>query len=173
LIVEHDEECTQGIILNRPSNLQLNDQDIVYLDDEGNVLKGTDQENNKSKEEGASWRMFFGGDIADLYDENPQIVCLHNLTTSELAQSVSDTVLPGVQLTSHLGARALVEAGEATPESFYTFYGFCGWDPGQLEMEVKRGSWYMTSNDPQMLWHELEASHMDEEMWCQEDWDKD
>jgi putative AlgH/UPF0301 family transcriptional regulator len=106
----------------------------VYLDDEGSVLIGTDQENNKGKEEGNSWCMFFGGDIADLYDENQLISCLHNLTTSELAQSVSDTTLPGVQLTSHLGAPALVEAGEATPESFYTFYGFCGWDPGQLEV---------------------------------------
>jgi putative AlgH/UPF0301 family transcriptional regulator len=168
LIVEHDEnEFTQGIILNRPSNLQLGDQDIVYLDDEGSLLledasnscddtSTTTTAATTKDEDSHPWRMFFGGDIAGLYDEEPLIVCLHNLT-SDLAQSVSDSVLPGVSITSHLSARALVEAGEATPESFYTFYGFCGWDPGQLELEVQRGSWYMVSTDPQTLWSELEG----------------
>lgn len=147
LIVEHDTEFTQGIILNRPSNIKMDDDDIVYVDDGGDRIFSSDDTNNK-------WRMSFGGDLAGLYDEEPLIVCLHNHSNSELAQSISDEVLPGVYLTSHLGARSLVASG-VPPESIYTFYGFCGWDPGQLEKEVKRGSWSMVSVDPQTLWEEL------------------
>lgn len=166
LIVDHDEDFTQGIILNRPSNLDLNDQDIMYVDDEGNPLidetidHDDDDTNDKSDStidpNGNSWRMFFGGDIADLYDANPMITCLHNLTSEE-AESISDPLLPNLFLTSHLGAKALVEAGEATPNSFFTFYGFCGWESGQLEREIERGSWYLISSDSQLLWNELDA----------------
>jgi putative AlgH/UPF0301 family transcriptional regulator len=162
LIVEHEDEFTQGIILNRPSNLDLNDQDIMYFDDEKSPLiidsdKDSDHDHDDEKEEdNNSLPMFFGGDIAGLDDEDPLILCLHNLT-SELSQSVSADVLPGVQLTGQSGAHELVNAGEATLDSFYNFYGFCEWDPGQLEKEVKRGSWYMVSADPGTIWSELEA----------------
>ena len=167
LIVEHTPEFTQGIILNRPSNIMLNDNDIIYDLDDGDdggsgdgddpadfndLLCATDESN------GCSWSMSFGGDISSIYDsENPLIVCLHNLTNSELAQSVSDTILPGVYITSHLSARQLVSMGVAQPESFFTFFGFCGWDPGQLDKELDRGSWYMLSTDPKTLWNELDV----------------
>jgi putative transcriptional regulator len=155
LIVEHDKDFTQGIILNRPSNLNLDDQDIVYSDDKGEHLFPKDYDDDEASESFNLWRMFFGGDIADLYEENPLILCLHN-HTSELSKSISDEVLPGVYLTSHLGARTLVNSG-LPPDSFYTFCGFCGWDPGQLEREVKRGSWYMVSVDSQTLWNDLQT----------------
>uniref|UniRef100_A0A7S3DWK4 Uncharacterized protein n=1 Tax=Entomoneis paludosa TaxID=265537 RepID=A0A7S3DWK4_9STRA len=166
LIIDHDdtnseEAFTQGIILNRPSNLQLQNQDIVYVDEEGNPLFEQDENEDDDKSD-MSWNMFFGGDIAGLYDANPMISCLHNITT-DAAQSVSDPILPGgVQLTSHLAARGLVEASsdqgnKIQPHEFFTFYGFCGWDPGQLQREVERGSWYLVSTDPQTLWKELQS----------------
>lgn len=157
LIVEHDSEFTQGIILNRPSNLNFNDQEIIYLDDDGTEIFPSQQDTEQDEHvDEKSWRMFFGGDIANVYEDNPLIVCLHN-NTSELAQSVSETVLPGIYLTSHLGARSLIYSGEAAEEDFYTFAGFCGWEPGQLEREVKRKSWYMVSADSNTIWNELKA----------------
>ncbi|CAJ1934529.1 unnamed protein product [Cylindrotheca closterium] len=161
LLVEHEEnEFTQGIVLNRPSNLNLKDQDIVYYGDDGEQVfeddDGDDDDEHNGSGTDTSWRMFFGGDIAGLHDEfeNPLIVCLHN-DTSTVAKSVSDEVLPGVYLTSHLGARALLDEGSLTPDACFTFYGFCGWDPGQLEREVKRGSWSIVSVDSDTLWSDL------------------
>jgi len=154
LLLEHDEsDFTQGIILNRPSNLNLKDQDIVYQDDDGNPVFAEDEEERNNNN---SWRMFYGGDISGLYDESPLIVCLHN-DASEMAQSVSDEIMPGVYLTSHLGARALVEEGTLTPEDCFIFYGFCEWDPGQLELEVKRGSWSIVSVDSTTMWNDLSS----------------
>lgn len=163
LIVEHDEDTmTQGIILNRPSDLRL--------DDQGNVLFGEEPDESIMLEEFVDpkiryphrWRMFFGGEIANLEESNiesdsveePTIVCLHNLTTPK-AQEVSDKIIPGVYMTSHSAARALVTSGEATADSFYLFYGFCGWDPNQLQAEVQTGSWYVASTDPKTLWKDL------------------
>lgn len=58
-------------------------------------------------------------------------------------------------MTSHQAARSLIASGDASPESFYLFYGFCGWDPDQLQTEVQNGSWYLASTDPQTLWNHL------------------
>lgn len=194
LIVEHDDEeqITQGIILNRPSDLKMDSQGNVIFGSDSNHadrsssggdystmirLEEFDEEYAKARKR-EEWRMFFGGEIATLEvddddevqeetpiddfddndrddsDEEVMIVCLHNIT-SPRAQELSDQILPGVYMTSHASARSLVASGEATPESFYLFYGFCGWDPYQLQTEVQNGSWYLASISPRTLWNEL------------------
>ena len=121
----------------------MNHNDIVYLDEEGRPqLDDDDPTVEDASSSPARWRMFFGGDLASVFDKDPLIVCQQNLT-SEIAQSVSDEIMPGVYLTSHLAARALVEEEHAQhvfAEDFFAFQRFCGWNPGQLEKEVKRGS---------------------------------
>ena len=42
-------------------------------------------------------------------------------------------------VTNHIGAARLVEANEAVEQDFYTTYGICNWEPGQLRDEVDRG----------------------------------
>jgi putative AlgH/UPF0301 family transcriptional regulator len=149
LIIDHNDEITKGIILNRPSNLILEDEDIVYLDDEGN---GDANEGSNN-----TWPMRYGGDVAGLFDENPEVVCLHSVAT-ELGKEVSDEILPNVLVTSHLGACTLIDAGEATCESFYTFYGFSEWEPGQLKKEVERGSWYMVEANSNTIWEDMKLT---------------
>lgn len=166
LIVEHDEDdLTQGIILNRPSDLRL--------DGDGNVILGNARSKEVLLEEFADsntfdsdqWRMFFGGELSSPPDEIDEfddggddeetlIVCLHNISTPR-AMEVSEQILPGVYMTSHDSARSLVASGDASPDAFYIFYGFCGWEPDQLQEEVQKGSWYVASTDPKMLWDSL------------------
>jgi putative AlgH/UPF0301 family transcriptional regulator len=58
LVLDHEESTfTKGIILNRPSDLTL--------DDDWN--------------EGVKWRVWFGGDVQGLNSNMPEIVCLHSL----------------------------------------------------------------------------------------------
>lgn len=39
-------------------------------------------------------------------------------------------------------ADRMVAAGKAKPEDFRFFLHLCGWAPGQLEAEIKRGVWF-------------------------------
>eukprot|EP00536_Pseudo-nitzschia_multiseries_P014813 jgi/Psemu1/215953/e_gw1.770.2.1 len=173
LILDHDpEDFTQGVLLNRASDLTLDDRDIVYMevedgddeyddehddeydDDEINISEGElvtpsvfDRDDSVPPPMPSSWRIHFGGDIGGWYEEVPQLLCLHGIS-SEAALAVSDPIFglnDGVFITSHLGARSLVESGEAVSDDFYTFSGFCGWEKGQLQREVDRGSWCLAS----------------------------
>ncbi|KAL3923765.1 MAG: hypothetical protein SGILL_001457, partial [Bacillariaceae sp.] len=149
LILDHDaEDFTQGVLLNRASDLVLSDQDIVYEDEESDNETTTDEAVSSSN----PWRIHFGGDIGSWYDEIPNFVCLHTVA-SDAALRVSDQIFVedgtssdnNIYITSHYGARTLIESGEATSDDFFTFSGFCGWEEGQLQREVDRGSWYIAS----------------------------
>jgi putative AlgH/UPF0301 family transcriptional regulator len=156
LIIDHDpDDFTQGIILNRASDLVLLDRDIIYYEEGSNeeekndtaaheMTPATNVDNNNNNSSSTSWRIHFGGDIGGWYEETPQLLCLHGIK-SETALAVSDPIFDGVFITSHLGARSLVESGEAKSDQFFTFSGFVGWEQNQLENEIDRGSWYLAS----------------------------
>ena len=199
LVLDHDpEDFTQGVLLNRSSDLTLHDRDIVYTevgDNDGDEMyegdfdfdgnfggyiggaseppSDLDSESITSTETkmaivededdpsllsssatgatatplSSNWRIHFGGDIGGWYEEVPQLLCIHGLS-SEAALAVSDPIFrleDGVFITSHFGAQSLVESGEATSDMFYTFSGFCGWEKDQLQREIDRGSWCLAS----------------------------
>ncbi|EOD05915.1 hypothetical protein EMIHUDRAFT_453551 [Emiliania huxleyi CCMP1516] len=116
LLLQHDDAFTRGIILNRPSAMELD-----------------------------GWRVWFGGDVAEggLFHGNGraggtrEIVCLHSLT-SDAATRLSMPVIRGVQYTTLEGAQALVASGEAERSSFWLFVGYAGWAPKQLQGEVRQ-----------------------------------
>jgi hypothetical protein len=64
----------QGNSLNRPTDLQLSDEDIFYLDDDGIA------EEELTRRNGNEWQMNLLRRYCGLYDEKPMIVCLHNVT---------------------------------------------------------------------------------------------
>lgn len=68
LVLEHDATFTKGIILNRPTNM--------YLDDD--------------------WRLAFGGDVHGNGD-NPEIICLHSLQQEQVVQA-SRPVMKDIQV---------------------------------------------------------------------------
>ena len=58
LVLDHDpDDFTQGVLLNRASDLILESSDILYIDN--------DEDNNQSSSSQASssWKIHFGGDI--------------------------------------------------------------------------------------------------------------
>ena len=114
LLLEHNEEYTKGVLLNRPSGLALD-----------------------------GWRAWFGGDVAtggffpggEADGLEREVICLHALE-GEAAARLSLPVIRGVSQTSLEGALALVAQGDATREDFWLFVGCAGWGPKQLEAEV-------------------------------------
>ena len=133
LVLDHDEKTfTKGIILNRPSDLTLEDD----------------------LNQGVKWRVWFGGDVQGLDSINPDIVCLHSLKT-ERAVKASIPVMNDIQWTTFDNAKRLVKAGAASPTDFWVFCGYAGWGPRQLMGELDRKSWYMVATDSQTLLQEL------------------
>lgn len=135
LLLEHNEGFTKGIILNRPSALQL---------DGWRVWCGHGQVGDGG---------LFAG--ADAVKGDLEINCLHALE-GELPDRLSTRVIKGVSYTDLDGAKELVAAGVAQRSDFWVCVGYSGWAPGQLQMEVdERDSWYLAAADSGTLLKQL------------------
>ena len=125
LLLQHDDGFTKGIILNRPSALELD-----------------------------GWRVWCGhGQVADggmfVGEDNAmgelEINCLHSLE-GFMVDRLSTRVIKGVSYTDLDGAKALVATGAAKKSDFWVCVGYSGWRPGQLQMEVEqRDSWCVSA----------------------------
>jgi putative AlgH/UPF0301 family transcriptional regulator len=132
LVIDHDEKVfTKGIILNRPTDQLL-----------------MDENNNK-------WRIWFGGDVQNLSHYSPEICCIHSISGVDAVDEVSNIVMKDIQWTSFDDAKQLVKEGHAETKDFWVFAGYAGWGPKQLYGELNRKSWYMCATDSQTLLKEL------------------
>mmetsp|Transcript_2713 Transcript_2713/g.4853 ORF Transcript_2713/g.4853 Transcript_2713/m.4853 type:complete len:527 (-) Transcript_2713:64-1644(-) len=148
LVTYHKEnEYTKAIILNRPTNLFLGDEDFVGDDGEPIV------KDNKNRTE-SSWRIWYGGDVRGLMDEDhdAEVVCLHSIDTN-LARNVSEVLMNNLMMTNCEGAIQIIDAKQAEARDFWMFAGYAGWTGGQFLGE--RESWYMISADSGTVWKEL------------------
>ncbi|CAJ1349241.1 unnamed protein product [Effrenium voratum] len=127
LITEHEEECSMGFVLNRPTprletygRLQFN---VWY----GGPCQGLDHEKYSGQ-----WQY-----------------CLH--TRPDLATS-SEMVAPDVFLTEPWAASAQIMEGKADVDDFMLLVGHCAWGPGQLQAELDEGNtWEMVATDLKAL----------------------
>eukprot|EP00978_Attheya_sp_CCMP212_P011046 scaffold26962_cov48-Attheya_sp.AAC.3 len=145
IILEHNVgNFTKGIILNRPTNLVLTDDD--FTNNDGTPLEDSNSNNR--------WPLWFGGDVLGMHTDEPEINCLHSLD-SQVARDMSTPVVKDLQCTSFEAARRLVAKGLAQPSDFWIFCGYAGWNPRQLQEELERESWYMVAADSRTLWKQL------------------
>jgi hypothetical protein len=84
LVLDHSDTFTKGIILNRPTDLTLEDD----------------------MNPGRKWRVWFGGDVEGLNARNPDIVCLHSLKNEDVTKA-SVPVIKGIQWTSFDNAKVI------------------------------------------------------------------
>lgn len=114
LIVEHGEQGTLGLVLTRPSDTTVKDLwDQIGI---GEEPCSSDRP------------LFVGGPV-----EGP-LMALH--THESLADS---TVMPGVYFS--VQKENLTELVSKPDDSYRLFIGHAGWGAGQLEAEMKEGSW--------------------------------
>lgn len=134
LIVEHGPRGTIGLILNRPTNVLLAEvlQDLP-------MLKQTNH------------RLFGGGPV-----ERTQLVLLFRLRQIlPDAQHIANGIYVGTPMVLER-----VIASLKSNEAFRAFAGFAAWAPGQLDYEMRQGSWGVLSSstfdifnkDPETLW---------------------
>lgn len=104
LVLEHDQATfTKGIILNRPTDLLLNDD----------------------LNPGVTWRVWYGGDVQGMSSGTPEIICLHSIQDPQVMQG-SRPVMNEIQWTSFDNAKKMVNQGNAKPTDFWVFCGYAG-----------------------------------------------
>ena len=130
LLVRHNEEGAFGLILNRPTETRVRE------------VWGKVSESECRTDE----RLHVGGPV-----EGP-LMALH---TDELVMEME--ILPGIYFSAN---RDKLEQLAISPETVARYFvGYAGWSSGQLEAEIKRGSWQALPARPEHVF----AS--DERLW--------
>lgn len=137
-LIEHDEDGTLGLIVNRPSDISL-----------FQAVPGIEEER------AAAHALYFGGPV-----ELPMmLIMVRGESVPEAMAHVADDVYVGSD-------RRILETVLATgkPANEVRFYvGYSGWAAGQLDSELERGSWHVVaadtiaifSSEADMLWDRL------------------
>ena len=82
------------------------------------------------------------------------------LIRSDATPPDSQRILSDVHVTGSVAALEEVVAHDVPASRFHAYLGYAGWAPGQLEAEVARGDWYVSSEKPEVIFDE--APH---ELW--------
>lgn len=125
-LIQHDEGGTSGVIINRPTNLTINEAfPETHASNKGN---GT---------------LFFGGPLHTQY--------LFMLTETGFTQGLH-AIDQGIYFGTGEEIKLRLQA-EKTPDKMKTFAGFMSWGPGQLESEISEGIWIMAPAKKQQVFN--------------------
>lgn len=131
LLVEHSEDGALGFVVNRPTQTPVT-----------SLLDGDEDEDFATKLEGEVW---VGGPVAPdtgwvLFDptsgSTDEVECVE--LCERVAVSASRTFLD------------LLAAGRG-PARYALLLGYAGWGPGQLDDEIRDGSWIPIDLDPTLV----------------------
>lgn len=137
LVIEHSDQGSMGIILNKPSELRLKQMEDVVLDSQFRVF--------------AKNKVYLGGDV-----DADGLYLLHEHRVPGAAQ-----VRPNLYLGGADGLCESVNNGDVLPESVFWFCRYAGWTRGQLADECKRNVWYPVSCSTSMLLPRMPKNNRD------------
>jgi len=122
-LIEHDEEGTLGLIVNRASAISLSE-----------ALP--DIEDRRATEHA----LYYGGPVG-----LPMILML---VRSESATEGMAHVADDVYISSDRGVLEEALAAKKPTSELRFYIGYSGWAGGQLDFELERGSWHVVEADP-------------------------
>ena len=126
LLCEHGAEGALGVVVNRPTAMSISEAlpQVPIIEGAGHVL-------------------YAGGPV-----QTNQVMLLYR--GEELPENAHH-VFDGVCLGGDVGMVERILTGAGTTESFRAYLGYSGWGPGQLESEMKTGSWIILPADPKLV----------------------
>lgn len=131
LLVEHDEDGALGFVINRPTDAPV-----------ASMLDGLEIEDLAAELDREVW---LGGPVA------PETGWVLFDPTSGDSRNVEAVHLsPRIAVSA---SRAFLEqiANREGPERYAVILGYAGWGPGQLDDEIREGSWIWTEADPALV----------------------
>jgi putative transcriptional regulator len=136
LLVMHGKDGAFGLIINRPTDITLE----KVLPDEQQI-------------KGLSLNLFSGGPV----NRNLLFFLFH----SDKPLAGSQKVFGEVYFTGSLDPIVeLIKNRKGIDREIRCYFGYAGWAPGQLEMEVSRGDWIIKEADMETVF-----SHNPSEIW--------
>jgi len=138
LLCEHGPEGALGVVVNRPTAMSISEAlpQVPIMEGVGHVL-------------------YAGGPV-----QTNQVMLLYRGSRfPENAHHVFD----GVCLGGDMGMVERILTASGNEEFFRAYLGYSGWGPGQLEGEMKSGSWILVPADPtwvfekdaSSVWHDM------------------
>lgn len=120
LIGEHDEHGSIGFILNKPTDVKINDavEDFPEFD----------------------VPLYFGGPV-----DTDTLFYIHTLRNLEGAKEIANGVFWGGNYET---LKFMIDTKQVTPDQIRFYAGYSGWEPKQLDIEVKEKSWLVSPNKP-------------------------
>jgi len=128
LMVQHNDEGALGVIINRPLETTVKEMWKEVNEDETCDVDG---------------HLHQGGPC-----EGPLMVIHGDDIYSEIE------VMNGVHFCTRRDTIEKLVADNSCPMKF--FVGYAGWSPGQLENEIKEGSWLAAPADPKIVFDDAE-----------------
>lgn len=125
-LLQHGSQGSLGLIVNRPSGLNLDD-----------AISNIKDANTPPR------RMFFGGPV----EISTVWMLIRDTQESRLVRHIADDVY-------FSGDRTILDRllNEKKPDDALHFYlGHAGWLPGQLALEIKQEDWYVIHTDPAVI----------------------
>ena len=138
LLLEYDDKGALGLIVNRPTEVQLTDllPEVEELKDRDDIV-------------------YLGGPVS----KNHVVV----LMRSKQHPPQAGRVFADTYVSSNMETLKQAASMRSDGASFHAFVGYAGWGPGQLDQEVSRGDWYVSPAEevivfdraPEEIWPEL------------------
>ena len=136
LMVQHDDEGTLGLVLNRPTEHLCS-----AVTDSLEIGRTFDEESYLS----------VGGPV------EPQSLWI----VHPASQQFSETINIGAELAVSRSERALRELCDVDHPKLRLFVGYAGWGPGQLDQEIREGAWLTTELTSQLVFDVAEPEIWD------------
>jgi len=140
LMVQHDEQASFGLVLNRPSDLVA-----------GDLFGGLDFEWKGDPSAVVSW----GGPV----ELNSGWLLFGDASTAIVMADEVTEVLTGLYFAGSLDVFRSIAA--SPPDEVRLFLGYSGWGPGQLEMEIAQGAWLSAPATPEVVFRAAADSMWD------------
>ncbi len=131
LLCEHNEEGALGLVINRPTDLNLRE-----------MLAHMEIGHDELGEEVSSRPVFWGGPV------HPERGFVLHTPAGDWESSMP--VGDDVSLTTSRDVLSAIGQGEG-PSQFLIALGYAGWGPGQLEGEILQNAWLNTPPDTQII----------------------
>jgi putative transcriptional regulator len=126
LLVKHGESGTLGLVINRPTNIQLSEA-IPHVDGTGESQAHLSLGGPVSR----NWVMFLFRSESEMDSAQPVLDDVYFSAHQELLEQLLEQAIPDDRLR--------------------VFAGHAGWLPGQLADELERGDWHLLRLEPSIL----------------------